>query len=256
MRDAVELDMAVIGGGIAGLWLINRLRSLGFNAVLLEKNALGAGQTIASQGIIHSGVKYTFDGVNRPQTEALSSMPRIWMDCISGRGEVDLRGTEVLAAHQLMFTAGGLINRVAGAFATKALRSEVGSVERADWPAVFDAREFGGKIYQLEEPVLATRTVLAALPAKRGEGLEVSFAFSCWLGVDQYSISLAIHSGDGQAYDWLDGALFFKVTSSIRTEGVANLNATATARRRPALPEAADNIDHSINVTREGVAHG
>lgn len=91
---------------------------------------------------------------------------------------------------------------------------------------------------------------------KRGEGLEVTFAFSCWLGVDQYSISLAIHSGDGQAYDWLDGALFFKVTSAIRTEGVANLNATATARRRPAMPQAVDNIDQSIRLTREGVAHG
>lgn len=91
---------------------------------------------------------------------------------------------------------------------------------------------------------------------KRGEGLEVTFAFSCWLGVDQYSISLAIHSGDGQAYDWLDGALFFKVTSAIRTEGVANLNATATARRRPAMPQAVNNIDQSIRLTREGVAHG
>ncbi len=163
MRDAAEIDVAVFGGGIAGLWLLNRLRTLGFNALLFEKTALGSGQTIASQGIIHSGVKYTFDGVNRPQTEALSSMPRIWMECIAGRGEVDLRGTEILASHQLMFTTGGLLNRVAGAVATKALRSEVAVVERANWPALFDAREFTGKIYQLEEPVLATKSLLAAL---------------------------------------------------------------------------------------------
>ena len=163
MRDAVELDVAVLGGGIAGLWLLARLRALGFDAALFEKNSLGHGQTIASQGIIHSGVKYTFDGVSRPQTEALSSMPKIWMDCIAGRGEVDLRGTEILAQHQLMFTTGGLLNRVAGALATKAMRSDVNTVERADWPAVFDAREFGGKIYRLEEPVLAAKTVLAAL---------------------------------------------------------------------------------------------
>jgi glycine/D-amino acid oxidase-like deaminating enzyme len=163
VREAVELDVAVFGGGIAGLWLLRRLRALGFNAALFEKNSLGTGQTIASQGIIHSGVKYTFDGVNRPQTEALSSMPKIWMDCIAGRGEVDLRGTEIIAEHQLMFTTGGLLNRVAGALATKALRSDVATVERANWPAVFDAREFSGKIYRLEEPVLATKTVLAAL---------------------------------------------------------------------------------------------
>lgn len=163
MREAVELDVAVFGGGIAGLWLLRRLRALGFNAALFEKNSLGTGQTIASQGIIHSGVKYTFDGVNRPQTEALSAMPKIWMDCIAGRGEVDLRGTEIIAQHQLMFTTGGLLNRVAGALATKALRSDVATMERVNWPAVFDAREFSGKIYRLEEPVLATKTVLAAL---------------------------------------------------------------------------------------------
>ncbi len=159
----MELDVAVFGGGIAGLWLLRRLRALGFNAALFERTSLGTGQTIASQGIIHSGVKYTFDGVNRPQTEALSSMPKIWTDCIAGRGEVDLRGTEILAEHQLMFTTGGLLNRLTGALATKAMRSDVNSVARSDWPTVFDAREFSGKIYRLEEPVLATKTVLAAL---------------------------------------------------------------------------------------------
>jgi ABC-type polysaccharide/polyol phosphate transport system ATPase subunit len=91
---------------------------------------------------------------------------------------------------------------------------------------------------------------------RRGEGLEVSFAFNCWLGVDQYSISFAIHSHDGQAYDWLDGALFFNVTSMTRTEGVANLDATATARRRPANPMAAENEESALDRRREGVAHG
>jgi len=155
--------VAVLGGGIAGLWLHARLRALGFDSHLFESHALGTGQTIASQGIIHSGVKYTFDGVNRPQTEALSSMPKIWMDCIAGRGEVDLRGTEILAMNQLMFTTGGLVNRLAGAFATKALRSDVGAIERENFPELFRAREFKGQVYQLEEPVLATKTVLAAL---------------------------------------------------------------------------------------------
>jgi lipopolysaccharide transport system ATP-binding protein len=91
---------------------------------------------------------------------------------------------------------------------------------------------------------------------RRGEGLEVSFAFSCWLGIDQYSISFAIHSRDGQAYDWLDGALFFNVTSMTRTEGVANLNATASARRRSANPVAAENEESGLERRREGVAHG
>ena len=163
MREAAEIDVAIFGGGIAGLWLLSRLRTLGFDALLFEKAALGTGQTLASQGIIHSGVKYTFDGVARPQTEALSSMPKIWMDCIAGRGEVNLRGTEILAQHQLMFTTGGFFNRVAGALATKALRSDVGVLERSEFPEFFQTRAFGGQVYRLEEPVLAAKSVLAAL---------------------------------------------------------------------------------------------
>jgi ABC-type polysaccharide/polyol phosphate transport system ATPase subunit len=69
---------------------------------------------------------------------------------------------------------------------------------------------------------------------RRGETIEVSFAFDCWLGLDQFSVSLAVHSREGVSYDWLDGALFFRVTSPVLVEGVANLNASATARRLPA----------------------
>lgn len=61
-----------------------------------------------------------------------------------------------------------------------------------------------------------------------GQTFTVTFAFDCWLGTDDYSISFAVHSSEGQAYDWLDGAVFFKVVSAGITEGVANLHATAT----------------------------
>jgi len=66
---------------------------------------------------------------------------------------------------------------------------------------------------------------------RRGETVEVTFSFSCWLGIDNYSISCAVHSREGEAYDWLDGVRFFRVTSMRLTEGIANLNATASARR-------------------------
>lgn len=66
---------------------------------------------------------------------------------------------------------------------------------------------------------------------KRGEIVEVSFAFNCSLGTDLYSVSFAVHSEDGISYDWLDGVLFFRVTSACPIEGIANLNATASVRR-------------------------
>jgi ABC-type polysaccharide/polyol phosphate transport system ATPase subunit len=83
-----------------------------------------------------------------------------------------------------------------------------------------------------------TKEQQIALGALRtGEVVEVSFAFDCWLGVDQYTISLAVHSRDGQAYDWLDAALFLRVTSMTLTEGVANLNARARLRHRAESPK-------------------
>ena len=72
---------------------------------------------------------------------------------------------------------------------------------------------------------------------RKGEVVEVSFAFAIWLGIDQYTISLAVHSRDGQAYDWLDAALFVRVTSLTLTEGVANLNASVNARHRRVASE-------------------
>ena len=68
-------------------------------------------------------------------------------------------------------------------------------------------------------------------PAKRGENIEVSFAFNCWLAPGSYSLTFAVHSVDGISFDWIDGALFFNVISTVAMEGVANLNASASCRR-------------------------
>jgi hypothetical protein len=67
-------------------------------------------------------------------------------------------------------------------------------------------------------------------PVRRGEIVEVSFEFNCWLAPDTYSVSVAAHSSTGISFDWLDGALFFRVMSVVAMEGVTNLNASARAR--------------------------
>ncbi len=68
---------------------------------------------------------------------------------------------------------------------------------------------------------------------RRGDLLEVIFSSNCWLGVDDYSITCAVHNRNGEAFDWIDGARFFRVASEAVTEGVANLNATVSARHVP-----------------------
>jgi homopolymeric O-antigen transport system ATP-binding protein len=73
-------------------------------------------------------------------------------------------------------------------------------------------------------------------PVRRGEVVEVIFAFECWLAPDTYSVTVAAHNPSGISFDWLDGVLFFSVMSPVTMEGVANLNATAMARNLGVSP--------------------
>ncbi|HXT63311.1 MAG TPA: ABC transporter ATP-binding protein [Pyrinomonadaceae bacterium] len=82
--------------------------------------------------------------------------------------------------------------------------------------------------------IYGTNTELQGLSfgeVKRGEVFEITFRFECWLAPDSYSITVASHSLDAISFDWLDGALFFRVVSGARMDGVTNLHATVAARR-------------------------
>ena len=68
-------------------------------------------------------------------------------------------------------------------------------------------------------------------PARPGDIVEANFAFNCWLGQEHYFISVAVHSPDGVAYDWLDGVIFFRVSCAVEMEGIANLNARVAIRQ-------------------------
>ena len=89
------MDVAIIGAGIAGLWLANLLAKRGFSVALCDGAPVGGAQTAASQGIVHSGVKYVLG--TAPAATALAQMPRRWRECLAGHGEVDLRGVRVIA---------------------------------------------------------------------------------------------------------------------------------------------------------------
>jgi hypothetical protein len=67
--------------------------------------------------------------------------------------------------------------------------------------------------------------------ARRGEIIEAVFTFDCWLGQEHYFVSVAAHTPDGVAFDWLDGVIFFRVSCAVEMEGIANLNARVTTRR-------------------------
>lgn len=66
---------------------------------------------------------------------------------------------------------------------------------------------------------------------RRGEIVEAVFTFNCWLGQEHYFVSVAAHTPDGEAFDWLDGVIFFRVSCAVEMEGIANLNAEVKTRR-------------------------
>ena len=142
IEQQIKRDMVIVGGGIAGLWCWHQLHRQGYKPLLIEGNALGAGQTLASQGMIHGGQKYTLEGVASQHAEDLRDMPQIWEDCMKGQGVVDLSGVQKLASQQHLFATSGL-----GKFATfaagKSMRARVERLAKDEWPDALKFRVSG-----------------------------------------------------------------------------------------------------------------
>lgn len=163
-RNRVETDVVVIGGGIAGLWLLNVLTARGFDAVLLERDALGAGQTLSSQGMIHGGLKYALAGALTGASEAIADMPRRWRQCLTGAGEVDLTGVPVLSDRYYMWTNETTLSQLGAFLASKLLRGRIDKLSPDAYPEPFD-QGFVGTLYELDDLVLDTGALLARLAA-------------------------------------------------------------------------------------------
>ena len=163
MTAHAAVDVAILGGGIAGLWLLNRLKRLGYQAVLLERDAIGSGQTRYSQGIIHGGTKYALTGQLTGSADAVAAMPALWRACLQGDGEIDLSSVALLSEHQCLWSTTSLTSRMAGFFASKMMRSRTAALVAHDYPAVLQHPDFKGQVYQLDEPVLDIGSLLTAL---------------------------------------------------------------------------------------------
>lgn len=162
-KQTLTTDVVIIGAGIAGLWLHNRLNQMGFHALLLENKTIGNAQTLSSQGIIHGGAKYALSGILSKATQAISDMPARWQACLTGEGDVDLTDVSVLAEHQLLWSKEQLSSKMMSFFASKALNSRMKTVAKSEQPALFQDPRFKGILYQLDEPVLDIPSVLTAL---------------------------------------------------------------------------------------------
>ena len=96
MNLSYSTNIVIFGGGIAGLWLLNRMQSEGYDSILFETKSLGGRQTLDSQGIIHGGLKYALRGSVGRDSQNIANMPNRWRQCLSGDGEIDLTDVSVL----------------------------------------------------------------------------------------------------------------------------------------------------------------
>ncbi len=157
----LNVDCVIFGGGAAGLWLLNRLRQAGVSAVLLEAHALGAGQTIASQGILHSGLKYSLKGLVSAAAREAREMPAVWRRCLAGEEAPSLQAAEVLSEHFYLWGTDSAASRL-GMFGAKlGLKVTPQAVPAEDRPPLL--RDCHGSVYRVDEQVLSPASILAAL---------------------------------------------------------------------------------------------
>lgn len=171
MSLTLNTDIAIIGGGIAGLWLNAQLRQRGFNTLLLEQGNLGGGQTIKSQGIIHGGAKYALHGALTGSSEAIAEMPERWRKALNGAGELDLRGVRVLSDAHYLWSPGSLAGNLTSFFASKAMRGRVDHVSGEQLPLALQHNDFNGRVYRLAELVLDVPSLIQRLAELAGDSL-------------------------------------------------------------------------------------
>ena len=159
----VTVDIAIMGGGIAGLWLLNRLCNEGYNAILFEQTALGSDQTVASQGMIHGGIKYTLGGALSGASESIADMPDHWRRCLRGDGDVDLRGANILSDHFYLWSAASAASKMTTFLASKVTRGRVDKVKTNDLPDIFQHKGFSGSVYRLVDMVMDTPSLVSTL---------------------------------------------------------------------------------------------
>ena len=171
--SSMQPDIVIIGAGIAGLWTFNRLKRLGYDVLLLESKAIGCGQTIASQGIIHSGLKYAFAGQINALAKSISAMPDLWREALRGEGPVDLSAAKVSASSQHLLIPKGAMGGLIKLVSKKALGGNVRDVPREDWDESVVATGFKGSVIYMDEPVLDIPSVLEALSVPYRESIRL-----------------------------------------------------------------------------------
>jgi hypothetical protein len=209
----VQLDVLIFGGGAAGLWCLERFRNAGYHALLLESTALGRGQTIQAQGIIHGGGKYALRGVRDfAAVSATKEMPERWRLSIAGKIAPDLSGARVLSERcHLWLPLGSAIARVQS-WGFMSVVAKVGllstppvPVPRSAWPEALRGSALA--VYALAEPVVSTGSLLQSLASCQQQSIRLYDGSAVCFSRDEVRIadtvlkprSIVLTAGEGNA---------------------------------------------------------
>lgn len=194
----MDMEVVIFGGGAAGLWLLDELHRRGRRAVLLEANALGTGQTVAAQGIIHGGLKYTLSGLLTKSATSIREMPAIWRKCLDGEREPNLRNVRRRSDECYLWRTDSLSSRLGMLGAQLGLRVAPQSVPDDDRPEIL--RGCPGTVARMPEQVISTVSLIDALAVRNRERLlkvdPTRLIFECPAPGKVASIRLGQANGD------------------------------------------------------------
>lgn len=157
----LRVTAIIFGGGVAGLWTLDELRRAGHAAILVDIGPLGLGQTIASQGILHSGLKYSLAGMLTPSAREARQMPQIWRQCLQGESQPNLADTQIASESFLLWGTDSASSRLGLLGAKLGLQVTPQPVAPADRPDCL--RSCTGAVYRVDEQVISPATLVAAL---------------------------------------------------------------------------------------------
>jgi len=155
-------DIVICGGGVAGLWLLNVLTKAGYDVLLIEKDALGGNQTIASQGMIHGGQRYLLGTNPSNHADSVAPLPERWDACFAGHGELDLSRVRILNDTQVMWPTGGRLTHLALNTATHLLKARTRKLGAHEVPAALRGSN-DPHVYELPEKVIDVASLVEEL---------------------------------------------------------------------------------------------
>lgn len=153
----------IMGGGATGLYLRSFLYQHGYDVILVEKKSLGDGQTIASQGIIHRGLKYSLSDKTSSFCKMLDASFNSWSRHFLGQGCVDLRKLEYNSKTMYFWstlnTKINLLHTIKTKIASLALKSHVQEVKYENYPHFFPQKS-QINLFEIDEPCINMRSFL------------------------------------------------------------------------------------------------